>query len=115
MNFLRFTHESVRWKLMYYLSIAVEADACRGLLLRSPSLWQAIQMWPPVQYVCRQIPSFLPANGADYEDGTGRESVCAGRNVVAALLAAHHAGLGDGKRSHAKQYRGRKGEDQEEG
>jgi hypothetical protein len=70
-------------------------------------------MRPAVNYLGGTIAPSFSAQRANHDDGGDRKTVCSGKHIVAAFLAADHARFRKRQSSHRQYYRGRKGEDQE--
>jgi hypothetical protein len=69
-------------------------------------------MRPAVNYLGGTIAPSFSAQRANHDDGGDRKTVCSGKHIVAAFLAADHARFRKRQSSHRQYYRGRKGEDQ---
>jgi hypothetical protein len=70
-------------------------------------------MRPAVNYLGGTIAPSFSAQRANHDDGGDRKTVCSGKHIVAAFLAADHARFRKRQSSHREYYRGRKGEEQE--
>ena len=58
------------------------------------------EMRPAVHDFRRLVFPLFAAQRTHHVDGASRETICSGQHVVAALLAADHARLGEGQSAH---------------